>query len=151
MPMPSFYVDSSALVKRYRNEEGSRRVGELLDNADRLLIARLTAVEVSSALVRRARATKLPAKELRAAITALDNDLSRSFDVIELDEPVMEQAVTMARKHGLRGADAIQLACLLLAQRAIPNAEAILLSSDDDLNAAAAAEGLRAENPVHPP
>lgn len=146
--MPTFFVDSSALVKRYRREEGSQRVSELLDGAEQLLIARLTIVEVSSALVRRARTTRMSPEELRTAIVTLDDDLIRSFDVIELDEPVMEHAVAMARKHGLRGADAIQLACVLLSRPEPPaSAEFYLVSADDELNAAAAAEGLQVENP----
>ncbi|MGD0769834.1 MAG: type II toxin-antitoxin system VapC family toxin [Tepidisphaeraceae bacterium] len=149
--MPAFFVDSSALVKRYRNEEGSRRVSELLEGAERLLMARLTVVEVSSALVRRARASRTPAEELRNAINAVDVDLQKSFDLIELDKPVMEHAVAMARKHALRGADAIQLACMLLAQSETPDVPLVLLSSDDELNAAASAEGLQVENSnLHP-
>ena len=46
--MSILFVDSSALVKRYQEEEGSDRVSELTENAHGLLIARLTIVEVSS-------------------------------------------------------------------------------------------------------
>ncbi len=78
-------------------------------------------------------------------MAAFDEELSRSFDVVELDEPVMEQALAMVREHGLRGADAIQLACAVLTRGDVP--ELILLSSDAELNAAANAEGLQVENP----
>jgi hypothetical protein len=149
--MPTFFVDSSALVKRYRNEEGSPRVSELLEGAERLLAARLTVVEISSALIRRARVSRMPAEQLRSVIATIDRDFRESFDLIELDEPVMELAVAMARKHGLRGADAIQLACVVLAQNDTPDAQIVLLSSDDELNAAASVEGLQVENPnLHP-
>ena len=144
--MSIVYVDSSALVKRYRNEVGSGRVSELLQRAEQLLIARLTMVEVSSALVRRARATGMEVNNLRTTLAAFDEDLARSFDLIELDELVMERAVGVARQYGLRGADAIQLACVLLARNQMPS-EIILLSSDTELNAAALLEGLKVENP----
>jgi predicted nucleic acid-binding protein len=149
--LATFFIDSSALVKRYRNEGGSQRVAKLLAGANRPLIARLTAVEVSSALVRRARATGLSAETLRIAIEALDADLRDSIDLIELDDLVMEHAVAMTRKYGLRGADAIQLACLILAYRQMPDLQLVLLSADDELNAAAVAEGFSVENPnLHP-
>src|SRR5947208_1304791 len=112
--MATFFVDSSALVKRYQDEEGSGRVAELVENAEQLLIARLTVVEVSSALVRRAKATRLSIKDLTATLTDLDHDVAESFKIVELDESVMASAVDLARKHSLRGADAIQLACALL-------------------------------------
>jgi predicted nucleic acid-binding protein len=145
--MASLFVDSSALVKRYRHEDGSRRVSDLLESADRLLIARLTIVEVSSALVRRARMTTLPAENVAVAIAALDDDILRSFEVVELDQPVMMLAVVIARKHGLRGADAIQLACAILTRQSARSSALELVSSDDELNAAAASEGLPVVNP----
>jgi predicted nucleic acid-binding protein len=93
----------------------------------------------------------MPAGELKVAITTFDGDLRESFDIVELDEPVMERAAAMARKHGLRGADAIQLACAVLARSDMPSAELVLLSCDAELNAAASAEGLRVEDPnPHP-
>ncbi len=95
--MPNFFVDSSALVKRYRSESGSERVSELLASPNRLLIARLTVVEVSSALVRRARSTNMPPEKLRTALGAFDDDLRDSIDLIELDDPVMD---ARSRWHG---------------------------------------------------
>jgi len=145
--MAILFVDSSALLKRYRNEAGSERVFELLQDAERLLIARLTVVEVSSALVRRALATGVPAAELEATIADFDGDLAKSFDLVELDELVMGRAVVVARQHALRGADAIQLACALLAQEELRGFSILFLSSDAELNAAALAEGLQVENP----
>jgi hypothetical protein len=145
--MPIYYADSSALLKRYRNESGSTRVMDILEDSERTFISRLTAVEVSAALTRRARTTQLSLAELRTALSLLDADLAGSFEIIELDRPVMTQAVAVARKHGLRGADAIQLASTLFVQREILATEIMLLSSDDELNAAAVAEGLRVENP----
>jgi len=84
-------------------------------------------------------------------MAALDDELERSFDVVELDEPVMAHAVAMARKHGLRGADAVQLACALLARTDVTGLQLVLLSSDGELNAAATAEGLQVENPDRHP
>jgi predicted nucleic acid-binding protein len=143
--MPRYFTDSSALVKRYRNEDGSQRVSELLENAEEVLLARLGIVEVSSALVRRARSTQTPQKDLLLTLADFDEDLSTSLSV-ELDESVMDHAVRLSRLHGLRGADAIQLSCALLAKRD-RDQEIILLSSDAELNAAAAVEGLTVVNP----
>jgi predicted nucleic acid-binding protein len=85
------------------------------------------------------------------AIATFDGDLRESFDIVELDEPVMERATVMARTHGLRGADAVQLACAVLARSAMPSTELVLLSCDAELNAAATAEGLPVEDPnPHP-
>lgn len=149
--MPIYFVDSSALVKRYRSEPGSRYLAYLLDNAPRLIASRLTKVEVTAALVRRARGSNQPIEILHGALAALETELRNSFELIELDDPLMEQAAALARKYALRGADAVQLACLLLARRDDPNNELLLVSADDELNAAAKAEGMQVENPnLHP-
>jgi len=146
--MSTLFVDSSALLKRYRKEAGTERVSELLEGSDRLVIARLALVEVSSALVRRARTTGVPAGELQTAIAELDDEVAESFDIVELDELVMDRAVAMARQYALRGADAIQLACALLIHEQIQQSEFLLLSSDTELNAAALAAGIKVENPT---
>ena len=149
--MPTYFVDSSALVKRYRSEPRSRYLARLIDNAERLIASRLTKVEVTAALVRRARGSNQPAEILNNAVAALETELQNSFELIELDELLMEQAAALAREHAMRGADAVQLACLLLARRDDPDNELFLLSADDELNAAAFAEGLQVENPnLHP-
>jgi predicted nucleic acid-binding protein len=58
----SYYVDSSALVKRYVEEAGSRWVRALMAPAagNTFLLARVTGVEVVSALVRHVPALTAP-------------------------------------------------------------------------------------------
>ena|ERR1700722_2187356 len=148
--MAVYFVDSSALVKRYHDEAGSERAAVLLDAADRLIAARLTEVEVSAAVVRRGRATRLSVAQLAGVLAAFDHDFEESFDVVELNTPVIDNAIELARKHGLRAADAIQLSCAVLARREAPREELVLLSSDQELNVAAVVEGLQVENPNSP-
>jgi len=52
--MPTFFVDSSALVKLYRNELGSRWVSSLIDGSEHLIIARLAKM-LAGSLLRRGR------------------------------------------------------------------------------------------------
>jgi predicted nucleic acid-binding protein len=146
--MAIYFADSSALVKRYRKEVGSERISELLESAEQVLISRLTVVEVSAALVRRARATKAAEENLQVALASFDRDLTKSLDIIELDEPLMEYAMKLARRRGLRGADAIQLSAALLANLDAPDMRLSLLCSDGELNVAACAEGLAVLDPT---
>ena len=55
-----------------------------LGAAERLIVARLAQVEVSAALVRRGRETRIPAADLSRVLEALDRDTRESFDVVEL-------------------------------------------------------------------
>jgi len=64
-----------------------------------------------------------------------------------LTEEIIEEAATLAKKHGLRAYNAVQLAAALDTSRIISQIESTQLSADLELNAAAAAEGLATEDP----
>jgi uncharacterized protein len=144
--MNNYFVDSSALVKRYRVEPGSVRLSALLKSADRIIISRLTVIEVSAALVRRSRQAKAPPEDLRTALNLLDFEAGNTFDVLELDEPVPTHALAATRQYGLRGADAVQFAAAIVARRRMSN-QITFVSCDDELNTAATVEAWPVENP----
>ena len=146
--MAVYFVDSSALVKRYRNEEGSQRVIELIESADRLMIARLTPVEVSAALVRRGRATRIDTGTLQALLAIVDRELKDYFDIVQLDDAILTSATALTRKHALRAANAMQLACALAACGESQLPEFAFIGSDRELNAAVAAEGILTIDPT---
>jgi uncharacterized protein len=133
------YLDASALAKRYVDEAQSENVRRLLTGA-RLSTCRLTEVEVTSALVRRAREGSLSERERDRGIAALRTDLA-ALTLVELVPEVTALAGDLLRRHPLRGADAVQLAsALVLRRRAGTPVE--LLAFDQRLNQAAAKEGL---------
>lgn len=148
--MTIYFVDSSALVKRYRVEPGSTWLSTLLNAADQIVISRLTVIEVSAALVRRSGRSKDLPEDLKTALDLLDFETRNSFDVPELDEPVPTHALAATRQYGLRGADAIQFAAAMVAQSQVAE-HLTFISCDDELNTAAAAERWQVENPnLHP-
>ena len=53
--MPSFFCDTSAIVKCYVSEVGSGYINDLTnpDNGNVILLARITRVEVAAAIARR--------------------------------------------------------------------------------------------------
>jgi predicted nucleic acid-binding protein len=146
--MPQHFLDSSALLKRYREEVGSQWMLELSNNSDRIIVARLAHVEVTAAVVRRSREASESSQNAVLALAALDGDMRNEFQVVEFSEALISRAIQLAKAHALRAADAIQLACGLVAQSALPAAtEFYFVSADEQLNVAAIAEGLRVENP----
>lgn len=142
------FIDSSALVKRYRQEDGSATVALRLRAATRLIISRLTLVEVSAALVRRAHSSGVRPGAVSAALAALDRDAVLTFDVVELDPSLMQYASELARTHHLRGADAVQLACAIVARAELNDKLLVMLSCDEELNNAACAEGFHVDDPT---
>ena len=149
--MPEYSLDSSALLKRYQEEIGSDWATELVASSDRLVVARLTHVEVTSAIVRRSRRPGNSSQGASEALATLDREMAEVFEVIEMEESVIARANDLARRHALRAADAVQLACAILADHRLPDSGYCLVSADNELNAAAQSEGLRVENPnLHP-
>ena len=103
-----------------------------------LFVARVTLVELVSAITRRGRRGDLAAAHPRARGGALDRVDAAG-------------RAALAEKHALRGYDAVQLAAALRVNDAYVAAghpaTVTLVSADIDLNAASAAEGLPVEDP----
>jgi predicted nucleic acid-binding protein len=76
------FLDSSALVKVYRQEQGTERVISLVTGSETLVIARFAIVEVSAALVRRGRQALVPSADIALVLAQLDQDAADVFQVI---------------------------------------------------------------------
>lgn len=136
-----YFLDASALAKRYIAEHGSDRVRQLFRRGASIAVSRVSEVEVTSALVRRANAGDIDAATLEAHLESLLDDLA-GCDIVEIRKPVVAHARQLVVEHGLRAYDGIQLACTL---RAKTNAPLTLWCADGDLASAAEAEGIRVE------
>ena len=154
--MADFFFDASALVKRYVAEVGSAWVSSLaLPSAgNRIFVAAISAVEVASALARRTKAGNLTPAAATIARSLFDHDFAHQYGVIEITEPLLTLAVTLADAHALRAYDAAQLSAVLTlndrrATHVLP--PTTVISADQELNTAARTEGLQVDDPnSHP-
>jgi len=132
------YLDASALVKRYVDEEGSEHVAGWLDRPS--ATSRWTQVEILSAVARRWREGFLTDEDRDGIAGALADDLTGLY-VVEVTADVIAIARRLLARHALRAGDAVQLASAqLIWQRTGDPVR--FCSFDVRLNAAAAAEGL---------
>jgi hypothetical protein len=136
------YFDASALVKRYVRERGTAKVRRLL-TSDVAVTSRLSAVEIASALARRAREGSFSATARDRAVAAFDTDLA-SMLVVELTAAIVARAQALVRRHALRAGDAIQLASCLYIKEALGE-EPSFVAFDDRLANAARSENLVVE------
>ena len=151
--MADYFFDTSALVKRHVIETGSPWVKSLVraKAAHTLYIARITAVEVTSAITRRQHAGHLSAAQAGAILGHFRRHLTQRYRHRGTDPALFAEAMLVARRHRLRAYDAVQLAVALEVHRCHQDAglgPVTLVSADRDLNAAAAAEGLAVEDPT---
>jgi predicted nucleic acid-binding protein len=144
------------LIKRHVRETDTTWVRSLVRPraAHVIHLAGVTPVEVVSAITRRQRGGTLTPAKAGAILRHFQRHLAQRYVVSDLTAALISEARRLARRHGLRAYDAVQLASALDVARDYQTSglgPAILVSADRELNAAAAAEGLPVEDPnAHP-
>jgi len=152
----AFFVDSSALVKRYVLETGTAWVrGLTRQSPSRLIyIAHITAVEVTCAVARRRKGKTLTPPRASSILRRFRQHLAARYIVIEVTPDLLDEAMRLGNAHALRAYDAVQLAVALEVNRshqADGFGPGTLITADQALNDAATAEGLTVEDPrSHP-
>jgi predicted nucleic acid-binding protein len=150
--MAVFYLDTSALVKRYVAEKGSGFVRQITDPnaANFTWTASVTCVEIVSALFRRVNTGSIALAGAQAAEQAFRQDFYALLRTIDVAPNILAQAMAFAKIHWLRAYDAIHLASAIEYQhrrRALNLRPLLFLSADQPLNQAALAEGLLVDDP----
>jgi predicted nucleic acid-binding protein len=113
------YFDTSALVKGYIQEEGSKEVIALMDEVDNLFgSVVLTQVEMAAAIQRAVRVMGSSSKIASAAWQDFLDDWP-SFTRLAVSPMTIERASVIAWNHGIRGYDSLHLAAALLWQETL--------------------------------
>lgn len=159
--MTHYYFDTSAIVKLYLPEAGTRWVGDIFQkrgtNGNALHViafSKVAVVETSAAIARLSRMGVLSASRRNELYDLFLDDATHRFSSLAVDDAVVRHAAELTQRHPLRGYDAVHLASALALNRILTReqlAPAIFVSADDVLCAAAAAEGLQVENPNNQP
>jgi predicted nucleic acid-binding protein len=136
----NLYLDTSALVKLYVREAGSRSVRRNIAAAVVVATSRVAYAEARAALGRRHREGGIAARGLRRAVRALDRDWP-AYALVEASAGVVHRAGALAEARALRGFDAIHLASALELQSLV-GTPVTFVAFDARLIQAAAAEGL---------
>ncbi len=154
--MLAFYVESSAIVKRYSTETGSKFVIKLMQPSarNRLYSVKITEVEVCAALTRKRRGLTMTAAAATKSIVRFRRNFAARFVKSDISDSLISDAIRLSDIHTLRGYDAVQLAAALVANGARVSrglSPLTFVSADAELNIAAQAEGLAVENPNNHP
>jgi hypothetical protein len=154
--MSGYFCDSSAIVKRYISEIGTKwLIGLMRSSAkNEFAVSQMTGVEVVSAITRRHCGNFLSTAQADKAVSRFLRDFNNRFAVIRIDDAVIQNAIYLAQTHGLRGYDAVQLSSALALNAKFLKLgfqPFIFISADNTLNSAAQAEGLTVDNPNNHP
>ncbi len=149
--MTAYFLDTSALVKRYVDEEGSAWVRDLArpSSGNLIYVAWITGPETMSALIRRQRRSDLTPGQLAAALAQFRSEWERSYRRLDVTPALIRRAMSLVERHGLRGYDSVQLAAGIeaAALERVRHRPIVFVSSDSLLNMSAESEGLSVTDP----
>lgn len=133
-----FFLDSSALAKRYVAEAGTEQVLRRCREADEIILSTLCVPELLSGLNRLKRSGRLSAPRYRMLKRHLAADLEVAI-LVDLTPSVIERAIDCLERTPLRTLDAIHLAA------ALESGCDLFLTADRKQGEAAARLNLKAE------
>jgi predicted nucleic acid-binding protein len=154
--MPAFYVDTSALVKRYVGEVGTLWMRRVLAHPVRhgIYTAVLAQTEVLSALQRKVREGTLPASEAQRVARRVQRHCADRYRLVAITPARVTQANALVQAHPLRAYDALHLACAVAVREALQPyglPAPVFVTADAALLTAARAEGFPVDNPLQHP
>lgn len=151
--MTTYFLDASALVKRYLIEVGTPWIVQLTDPArdNRIIVAEITQVEVAAAVASRHRAPQGISRNRRdMAVDLLAKHMREQYRLVAMTPAILDRAIGLTQTYRLRGYDAVQLATALAAHDSLVRLglnPLTFVAADSDLLKAASAEGLLTDNP----
>jgi predicted nucleic acid-binding protein len=149
----SFYLDASALAKRYVPETGSAQVDAILDAKPvrPIFVLNVCAGEVVSILVRKRNAGLLSAPDFGQAMATFKAEIIAAVRVtiLPVTNRLARSSFPLIVAHSINSNDAVLLKSALTTARRLRAAGdgLVLVASDQRLLRAAQAEGLSTFNP----
>jgi predicted nucleic acid-binding protein len=146
--MATYFLDTSAIIKRYIFEPGQAWILSLCNPAQGhdLYISQAALVEVVAAICRRAREKSISIAERDRLITVFRQDSKQGYNIWPVTTDLYHAAGDLCRSHRLRAYDAVQLASVLaLRQYTLAN------QAPEPIFVCADVEGLQGENPNNYP
>ena len=150
--MSAYFLDTSALVKRYIDEQGTEWIQSIVssDAGHNIFIAQITRAEIVSAASRRKREGTVTARTVHAIRLMVDRHARQEYREIGLADQIIQRAQDLLEVYPLRAYDAVQLACALEVNIGLESSgfeSLIFISSDLKLLETAGLERLSTVNP----
>lgn len=148
--MPVYYLDTSAILKRYRNEQGTEAVDRLFESPhddSQFYISLLTILELTSSILRLVKGGQLSQNVADDILARFREDIPGIVQVLPLTDAILNSAVVVVEQHQLRSADAIHLATASSIFSLAPELEGVMVSSDRELLSAAGNSGMGVLDP----
>lgn len=130
----TYFFDTSALVKIYHREQGTKIVSEIYDQEKYLIISELTRVEFLTTLYKKYRNKEISREALQITEEDFLSDLQSKLIVVKMISTIIDSAINLIQSVGLKShiytLDAIQLVSFL----EVAQSNTIFVCTDRKLN-----------------
>jgi len=146
MSEKNYFLDTSALFKRYTDEQGTKTINKVFEEKANLFISQLTITEVTSNLKRLVEIDRLITDaEFRQVLKVFLGDIAGgAIYTLDVTPKVVLKSVDLCTEHYLTPIDALQLATAL----SIKSGNPVFVCSDHKLIEVAEGYGLQILNPL---
>ena len=150
--MPIYYLDTSAIMKRYIPESGSEMVEELFDGltgSESLSTSYLTVLEANSAATRLLGGRLINQIDYQRILGQLTRDIrTHGVTVIPVRNELVTEAIATVQIYSLRTLDALHFTSALVASRNSSNGKSLyVVSADREILEACEVRGIATLNP----
>ena len=138
--MPIYYLDTSAVMKRYKSEIGSNVVEELfmgLTGSEFLITSQLTVLEANSVAARHLEGPAIMRREYRTMRERFIRDM-RDYQVtiIPVQSELVAEAANTVFDYPLRTLDALHFTSAVMVVRELRGQDIYMVSADREIIAA---------------
>ena len=149
--MPIYYLDTSAIMKRYKSEIGSNVVEELftgLTGSEFLITSQLTVLEANSVVARHLGGPSIMRREYRTMRERLIRDM-RDYQVtiIPVQSELVAEAANTVFDYPLRTLDALHFTSAVMIVTELRDQDIYMVSADREIIEACEAYGILTLDP----
>lgn len=144
MKMRYYFIDTSALVKRYHQEKGTEKIDEIFESKEKIIfISNLAVSEFTSAINRKKFEGEITESDLNLVLSRFFTDVMEILTIVGVTDSHVISSSDLILEYNLKALDSLQLATAVR----LKELDAIFISADEKLCEAARKEGLNVVNP----
>jgi len=145
-----YFFDTSALVKRYHEEKGTKFVDsvfeELVNTKKEAFISSLSLLEITSAFKRKQKGNIITQDEFQNALKTSFEEITEKLTIVPVTEETINESIMNVTEYALKTLDSIQYQTVKEVDRILEE-EIVVLTSDNELLEAFEKGGFRGINP----
>lgn len=145
-----YFFDTSALVKRYHEEKGTKFVDgvfeELVNTKKEAFISSLSLLEITSAFKRKQKGNIITQDEFQNALKTSFEEIKEKLTIVPVTEETINESIMNVTEYALKTLDSIQYQTVKEVDRVLEE-EIVVLTSDNELLEAFEKGGFRGINP----